>query len=228
MSQDTNYALISALYSSKTGGLYSDVYFPIIKYTIVQLFNQKRSVDSAPYYMAEDVHDFIWEKFKIHIPNIVITKSLQKIDKINKDFVELILLENGNSFQIRKLWDAGEFDRLAEREAHFSEGLKKIEEDYKAFLVQHGTYDDGVSYLQFIADNAEEVLGYFQNSDASIIDEKYTTIIFFWNTCMIRQRNKMSFVLQTNFSGRLLLPVIYEARNRLLMQQKMAPIRSFS
>lgn len=34
----SDFALISALYDSKNGGLYSDVYFPIIKYTIISLF----------------------------------------------------------------------------------------------------------------------------------------------------------------------------------------------
>lgn len=179
MSQDINYALISALYSNKTGGLYSDVYFPIIKYTIVQLFNQKSLGNPTQYYLASDVHDYIWDRFRINIPIIVITKSLQKIDKAEKAFVELTLLENGNSFQIRKLWGAREFDDSAAREITFSEGLEKIEADYKEFLDQNGTFDDGVSYLQFISDNTEDVLGYFQNNDSSVIDEKYTTIIFF-------------------------------------------------
>lgn len=179
MSQDINYALISALYSSRKGGLYSDVYFPIIKYTIVQLFNKKESDDGAQYYKAQDVQDFIWDAFRIKIPVIVITKSLQKIDSSNHNFVELTLMEGGNSFEIKRLWDSHEFDELSEREEHFNVGLKQIEEDYKLFLEQNGTYDDGVSYLQFIADNTEEVLGYFQNSDTKVIDEKYATIIFF-------------------------------------------------
>ena len=179
MNQDINYALISALYNSKTGGLYSDVYFPIIKYTIVQLFNQKLMTDSAQYYTAQDVHDFIQEKFRIHIPSIVIAKSLQKIERVKKDFIDLTVMEGGNSFEVRKIWDSQEFDELSEREVLFSAGLKQIEEDYKYFLEQQGTYDDGVSYLQFIADNSEEVLGYFQNNDTKLIDEKYTTIIFF-------------------------------------------------
>lgn len=179
MSQDINYALISALYNSKTGGLYSDVYFPIIKYTIVQLFNQNESIGSSKYFKAQDVQDFIWDKFKIKIPIIVLTKSLQKIDNTQKGFVELSLMENGNSFQIRGVWDSHEFDELSGREEQFNEGLKHIEEDYKLFLEQNGTFDDGVSYLQFIADNTQEVLGYFQNSDTKVIDEKYTTIIFF-------------------------------------------------
>ena len=179
MNQDINYALISALYGSKTGGLYSDVYFPIIKYTIVQLFNQKKREDSSMYFTAQDVHDNILERFKIPIPNIVITKSLQKIGETKKDFVELTLMENGESFQIRKLWDSHEFDEMSEREEHFSIWLSHIEDDYRKFLEHNGTYDDGVSYLQFIADNTEEVLGYFQNSDVSVIDERYATIVFF-------------------------------------------------
>ena len=51
-SQDINYALISALYANKDRGLYSDVYFPIIKYTIVQLFNKKAIKDNAAFYTA--------------------------------------------------------------------------------------------------------------------------------------------------------------------------------
>lgn len=179
MSQNTNYALISALYNSKTGGFYSDVYFPIIKYTIVQLFNQKVFTGSPKYYTAADVHDYINEAFKIHIPNLVITKSLQKINATKNAFVDLTLMENGNSFEIKELWNSREFDELRDREVHFSEGLKQIEIDYRCFLEQNGTYDDGVSYLQFIADNTEEVLGYFQNRDVKRIDEKYTTIVFF-------------------------------------------------
>lgn len=177
--QDINYALISALYSHQERGLYSDVYFPIIKYTIVQLFNKKEMDNQTVYYTAQDVHDYIEDRFKIHIPTIVLTKSLEKIEQTKKNFVELTLMEQGNSFQIKKVWDAQEFDELAEREEHFTEGLKRIEVDYKSFLKNNGTIDDGVSYLQFISDNTHEVIGYFQNSDASIIDEKYATIIFF-------------------------------------------------
>jgi hypothetical protein len=179
MNQDINYALISALYNSKTGGLYSDVYFPIIKYTIVQLFNQKVETDSVHYFTAVDVHDFIQKKFRIHIPSIVIAKSLQKIERVKKDFIDLTVMEGGNSFEVRKIWDSKEFDELSEREALFSVGLNQIEADYKYFLEQHGTYDDGVGFLQFISDNTEEVLSYFQNNDAKLIDERYTTIIFF-------------------------------------------------
>lgn len=57
------------------------MYFPIIKNTIVQLFNNKNTTDGKAFYTATDVQDFINERFKIYIPTIVLTKSLEKIEK---------------------------------------------------------------------------------------------------------------------------------------------------
>lgn len=178
-SQDINYALISALYANGTKGLYSDVYFPIIKYTIVQLFNQESNANNARYYTSKDVHDYILEKFRIKIPIIVISKSILKIEKTKKNFVELKIMEEGDIFQITRMWDSPEIEQLADREESFSKGLINLENDYKEYLKKNDIYDDGVTFQQFISDNTEEVLGYFQNNDVSVIDEKYTTIIFF-------------------------------------------------
>ena len=33
------YALITALYNDKSRGLYSDIYYPIIKYAVIKIFN---------------------------------------------------------------------------------------------------------------------------------------------------------------------------------------------
>lgn len=177
--QDINYALITALYASQTHGLYSDVYFPIIKYSISQLYQQKSLSDRSPYFLSQDVHDFINERFKIKIPSIVIGKSIQKIAASSNGLIDIRIMENGESFQIKKMWDSSEFDTLGERESFFTNGLAEIETDYKLFLQKNGSYDDGVSFLQFISDNTDQVLGYFQNNDVSVIDEKYVTIVFF-------------------------------------------------
>lgn len=178
-SQEINYALISALYANGKSGFYHDVYFPIIKYSIVQLFKNKSLRGGEQYYTAQDVQDIIEETFKIRIPHIVIAKSLERINQGENKCAELLLMENGESFHIKGIWDSQELDQLSEQEDYFSKGLRNIEEEYRRYLEQNGTYDDGVSYLQFIADNTEEVLGYFQNNDVSVVNEKYATIIFF-------------------------------------------------
>lgn len=47
----TNYALITALYDTKGADLYNDVYFPIIKYEIVNQYYTQ--VDIEKYYDIE-------------------------------------------------------------------------------------------------------------------------------------------------------------------------------
>ena len=56
----TNFALISALYSNRDHGLYSDIYFPIIKYAITRIFSEHK--DSHPYCSADDIYNFIMVK----------------------------------------------------------------------------------------------------------------------------------------------------------------------
>ena len=173
----TNYALISALYASGNNGLYSDIYFPIIKYAIIELFSKKK--ESRPYCKAEDIHDYILDKFGIYIPHIVICKSVIKIDAQKWGNIHLTVFENGNSFQIQ----GATFDRfeinVEERERMFTEQLAVIERKYKEFIKREGCIDDGVSFVQFISDNTDDILGYFEEQNASNVDEKYTTIVFF-------------------------------------------------
>lgn len=172
-----NYALISALYASGTKGLYSDIYFPIIKYAIVEIFSKQK--ESHPYCKAEDIHDYILEKFGIHIPNIVICKSIVKIDAQKWGNIHLTVFENGGSFQIQgATFDSDEIS-IEEREKVFTEQLAVIENKYKEFLMQEGSIDDGVSFVQFISDNTDDILGYFEEQDSSNIDEKYATLVFF-------------------------------------------------
>ena len=70
----SNYALISALYSDKSRGLYSDIYFPIIKYVIVKISSEIQTAEK--YSEVETVHNKIQELFDIQIPHVVIAKTV--------------------------------------------------------------------------------------------------------------------------------------------------------
>lgn len=177
MAQKSNYALISALYSSETKGLYSDIYFPIIKYSITKIFAMKESNNS--YSSADAVNEFIKDKFGIDIPIIVIAKSILKISKFTKD-VAIETYENGNSFKILHASFADDIDiDIDRKERLFSSKLEQIENAYRQFLEEQGCYDDHVSFLQFITDNTDDILGYFENEDSSKVDERYATLVFF-------------------------------------------------
>ena len=173
----SNYALISALYSSGTKGLYSDIYFPIIKYAIVKLFS--KNTNSHPYCSTEEVHDFIVDRFGISIPHIVISKSIKKIDAQRWGNIQLKVFEQGNTFQIQTASFDNEGENIDEREKKFTTQIAIIEKEYKEFLKREGTIDDGISFIQFISDNTEDILGYFEVQDITIVDEKYTTMVFF-------------------------------------------------
>lgn len=81
MAQKSNYALISALYASTNKGLYSDIYFPIIKYSIAKIFFSKGLENG--YCTADAVNQFIKERFGINIPIIVIAKTVAKISVLS-------------------------------------------------------------------------------------------------------------------------------------------------
>ena len=169
----SNYAFVSALYASKTKGLYSDIYFPIIKYALAKIFAAK--IDGNVYCTVDKVSEFIDDKFGIKIPTIVIAKSVCKIGN-NQNF-SLVVYENGNTFQIKgAFYDE---DNIEEKERFFSDKLEEIETKYQEFLTQQGCSDDGVTFVQFIADNTDEILGYFENENKNCVNERYATLILF-------------------------------------------------
>lgn len=169
----SNYAFVSALYASKTKGLYSEMYFPIIKYSLAKIFAAKTG--GKVYCTADEVSEFIDDKFGIKIPTIVIAKSICKIGN-NQNF-SLVVYENGHSFQINgAFYDE---DNIEEKEQFFSGKLEEIETKYQEFLSQQGCSDDGVTFVQFIADNTDDILGYFENNNKNCVNEKYATLILF-------------------------------------------------
>ena len=175
--EKTNYALISALYSNTNHGLYSDIYFPIIKYAIVNLFSKRE--ESHPYCSASEIHDFIVDRFGIAIPHVVISKSILKINVQRWGNIKLNVYENGDTFQIQSASFDSDDDNLNERERAFSENISNIEGKYKEFVEREGSIDDGITFIQFISDNTDDILGYFEEQDVSKVNEKYATMVFF-------------------------------------------------
>lgn len=169
----SNYAFVSALYASKTKGLYSEMYFPIIKYALAKIFAERK--EGRVYCTADEVSEFIDNKFGIKMPTIVISKSVCKIGN-NQNF-SLVVYENGNTFQIDEAFY--DEDNIEEKERFFSGKLEEIETKYQEFLTQQGCSDDGVTFIQFIADNTDEILGYFESENKNCVNERYATLILF-------------------------------------------------
>ncbi len=175
MAQKSNYALISALYASTNKGLYSDIYFPIIKYSIAKIFFSKGLENG--YCTADAVNQFIKERFGINIPIIVIAKTVAKISVLSGS-EDIVVYEKGNSFNIKRTTFIEDTD-IDNKEQRFSEKLEEIERLYREFLNEQGCYDDGVTFVQFISDNTDDILGYFEDEDSAKVGEQYATLVFF-------------------------------------------------
>lgn len=121
----SNYAFVSALYASKTKGLYSELYFPIIKYALAKIFAAK--IGGNVYCTADEVSEFIDGKFGVKIPTIVIAKSICKIGN-NHNF-SLVVYENGNTFRINAAFY--DEDDIEQKERFFSGKLDEIEKMYE-------------------------------------------------------------------------------------------------
>ena len=96
----SNFALISALYDTKGADLYNDVYFPIIKYEIVNQYYTQINIEK--YYDIEELQGFIDKDFGIKIPLIVLKQAIRAIGN-GVNGIELIVYENGKQFKIKKL-----------------------------------------------------------------------------------------------------------------------------
>ena len=170
----SDFALISALYDSKNGGLYSDVYFPIIKYTLVNLFYQKKQQD---YYTHKNVQDFIKENFGIEIPTLVLKKAIVAVNSKSDDF-ELEIFDNGAEFKILKAWDFSVNADIDAKAHVFDTHIDNLESEYRKYAEAEGIEIDK-TFLDFISDNTDDILGYFENESIEKIDSEYAVMAYF-------------------------------------------------
>ena len=167
-----DFSLISVLYDAKGSGLYKDVYFPIIKYSLVSLF---RKDETKEYYDVEDLKAYIQEVFGLSIPTIVLKRVVETIHN-NKDFV--VTPYKDDLFRIERLWDCTEYDDIEEKAKRFHSSVELLESTFAEYVTK-SCHQESITFLQFISDNTEDILGFFENEDASKVDEKYAIITDF-------------------------------------------------
>lgn len=173
----SNYALISTLYTDKSRGLYTDIYFPIIKYAIVKIFDTKKQGEH--YATSDEVHKLIIEFFGVKIPHIVIAKTVLKLSHVENSNIRVNVFDGGNVFQITSaIFDEDEVT-FKERESSFNRQLYTIESEYKSFVEREGLSDNGMTFTEFISNNTDNILGYFENDSEKQVEEQYASMVFF-------------------------------------------------
>ena len=175
--KNSNYALIIALYANKLHrGLYSDIYFPIIRYSLLKIFSQRK--EEYPYSSAECIQSFIKDKFGITIPTIVIANAIRKIYNSSACSIQLKVFEKGNRFQIQRVSNDDSID-IEKEENVFDRQERNIEERFKEYINKEGIVDDGITFVEFISSNTDNLLSYFESENEKSVDEKYYSLVEF-------------------------------------------------
>ncbi len=173
----SNYALLTALYDSQSSDLYKDIYFPIIKYSIFLLY--QKQTDTTKYYDTTNIQEVIIEKFGIKIPLIVIKQSLKIISNEHPDF-EIKLLQNGDQLSIKKIWDVAISDSI---ERVYEQNLEHFTALQNAFMryIEVEQLQTNVNFIDFFSDNTEDIYHYINNDATSelIVNENYIHIVNF-------------------------------------------------
>lgn len=187
----TNFALITALYADRSRGLYSDIYFPIIKYAVVKIWEEAPD-DSSHYAKAEDVDEKIKKLFGIHIPHVVIVLTLKKLEASKNGNIHLKVYDDQASFQILSEPFDDEENTYEEREKTFKLQMNDIEEEFRLFLKREHMANEGVTFVDFISQNTENVLESINlmNGDENT-DSVYSSVIFFLQ--QLKRDNKELF-----------------------------------
>jgi len=167
----SNYALISALFDRK-GSLYKEIYLPIIKYTIASLFYEEKY--KQDYYTLDNISEFIVERFGIKIPHVVLLGSLQNLLN-QKDKFDLLAYENGSSFKINNVWDISENLKIDTDSKVFEDSIDSLESGFREFLTERQLEDDK-KFIDFITDNTDDILGFFEGKNLEKVDKKYYSI----------------------------------------------------
>ena len=171
----TNFALISALYDIKGADFYKDIYFPIIKYELSNLYVKYKNEDK--YFSVDELRSAINQNFGIVIPVVVLCQTMQAISS-NQTTISIEIYNNGMQFQIKSAWDVKINDSIILKSQQNEENLKKLDDHFKDYLKNENLTCDR-TLIDFYSDNTEEILSYFNKNSTAIINENYVNIAKF-------------------------------------------------
>lgn len=182
----SNYALLTALYDSQSSEFYKDIYFPIIKYGIFLLYKEQN--DNTQYYDTTNIQDVVIEGFGIKMPLIVIKQSLKVISNDNRPDFTIELLQNGDQFSIKKMWDVSVGESIDRVYEYNLKQFAALQEAFAQYIAAEQLQSD-VNFINFFSNNTEDIYHYINNDNNSdlIVNETHIHIANFLK--LIKEHN---------------------------------------
>lgn len=170
-----NFALLSALFDSKETNLYKEIYFPIIKYAIVDLYNLKGKM--VYYYDLTSLQNKINEEFGLVIPTPVIKNALVKIEK-NGNNIQLKTYDNGAYFKVQGTLNDQD-SCIKEKSLEVQKNLDLLEEKFTLFLKSQNLTSEK-RLTDFFSEYTEEIMLYLnKGNEKPLVNEEYVNVMRF-------------------------------------------------
>lgn len=167
------YALISALYDTKGADLYKEIYYPIVKYSLADMYYE--AVEDQKYFDLPALHSHIEKLFGLDIPIIVLRQCTKAVEKEN-DGVSLRYYEDGQIIKIKEVWELSVNDGIAEKAQAISQRYSQLELMFQQFL-QSEHLDCDKTFFDFFNDYAEDTFLFVEQGGAEVkIDENYANL----------------------------------------------------
>ena len=162
---DNNIALISALFNEKGANFYKDIYFPIIRYSLISLFNEHGR--NERYFQILDLQEYIRNKFFIEIPVVVLRNSVVALrGKTQTDIVVETLGAHDDSIYIKRIVDAQENEEIDREASIIEDNITLLENLFQQYLITEHL-DSNTNLYGFISECEEECYSMIAGEDSS-------------------------------------------------------------
>ena len=149
-----NYALLTALFDDKNTNLYKEIYFPVIKYGIMRIYEEKK--ESEPYYDVKSLQEEIEKNFWLVIPLPVIKNAILAIERNNND-IQIKTFESGNYFKVQALLSTMVDEKIASKSEQVKEVLETLEKNFQEFLTSRGLTSEK-NLVSLFSEYTEEIM----------------------------------------------------------------------
>ncbi len=163
---DNNIALITALFNEKGANFYKDIYFPIIRYSLIGMFYEHDGNDV--YFKVKDLQDYIRNKFYIEIPVVVLRNSVVALKGSTQSdiVVKDTFGKNDDGIYITRIVDYEE-NRAIDREAEkIEDNFTLLENLFQQYLAAEHL-DSNTNLYDFISECEEECYAMIAGNNAS-------------------------------------------------------------
>lgn len=169
-------ALIAALYDSKQADFYRDIYFPIIKYSVADMYYSMSNQNGI--YEMPQLQAKIEEEFGIKIPLAILSQCVKALE-LKQDGVRLRYYKDSNLFQVKEAWESQFNSQIENRAQSIRDNFSKLEILFQQYLASE-SLESNKTFIDFFSDYTEETLDFIESGFAELkVNQEYANLARF-------------------------------------------------